>query len=1000
MRAALSMLVLPAAACSAPVEPATETIAIRVHEGTTLAFDLSPDGRTIVLDLLGQLWEMPASGGDARPLTDAVRDTAEDLDPSYAPDGRRIVFRGERQGRTGLWLLGPGASPTQLTQVEDPDGYQGEATWSSDGKGITFARVVPSPGATPPFRTGLALLDPATREVRPLELPKEVGPFARDPDWDPAGRRLAVASGLPGTPKGGRLWLIEPEAGRAIPLTSEGSEAFAPIFAPDGRHLAWLGPDSDQRIQVWAMTLDAPGATPLRVTHHDDVARTRVRWTPDGSRVVYSADGRLWKAGLDGSPPEEIPFTVSLSFERARRALPPARFPEPGAARPVRAFMSLALSPDGRQVAMLALGRLWVMPVGGAARPIREVPLMARSLAWSPDGSALTWSAGSWMEEDLFSTTIATGSTRKVTALPGREDHPAWSPDGKHLAFLHAPSEEKTILRVVESAAAELSDPRVGLALDVEPGADVDWTPDSRALLCVTGGFGREGPTKGVLVSLTGQRSDVARMPDSPLFLHLVPGGMVFVRHARLWRAPFEGAAGAGPPEPLGPQPAMFTSVSRDGAILWVSDGGLRLRSPDGSEQRLGWPVTYTPPDGGTLLVRNARLIDGTGSAATPPRDLLVQQGRIRRIDAAGSIDAGTARVLDAGGGFAIPGLMDLHAHVYRPDLLPGYPYFGVTTIRDQGSPISFLVAHADAIAAGTMDGPRVDYGGFQLYSDWAYDTEDGLGVEPEVDADHAARSVAIAQAFGSQHVKTRTFRRWDINARFITEAHRRGMRATGHCAHLLPLVAAGMDAKEHAGFCEPRGDAFIYDDLVQLYRAAGIAVVPTVIYANFAVKMNEHPDLLDGDPELAPFLPPRGDFGWMLGLNPERRAMFAGFGRTARQAAGKLARGGVTIGTGSDIWQIPTGPHMEMEELVAAGLTPLEAIHAATGASARIVGAEQDLGTLEVGKWADLIVLDADPSADIRNTRRIRSVVQAGRVLDREALVTHFRMARNGAGS
>jgi imidazolonepropionase-like amidohydrolase len=137
-----------------------------------------------------------------------------------------------------------------------------------------------------------------------------------------------------------------------------------------------------------------------------------------------------------------------------------------------------------------------------------------------------------------------------------------------------------------------------------------------------------------------------------------------------------------------------------------------------------------------------------------------------------------------------------------------------------------------------------------------------------------------------------------------------------------------------------------------------------------------------------------------MLGLNPERRAMFAGFGRTARQAAGKLARGGVTIGTGSDIWQIPTGPHMEMEELVAAGLTPLEAIHAATGASARIVGAEQDLGTLEVGKWADLIILDADPTADIRNTRRIRSVVQEGRVLDREALVTHFRLARNGAGS
>jgi imidazolonepropionase-like amidohydrolase len=93
-----------------------------------------------------------------------------------------------------------------------------------------------------------------------------------------------------------------------------------------------------------------------------------------------------------------------------------------------------------------------------------------------------------------------------------------------------------------------------------------------------------------------------------------------------------------------------------------------------------------------------------------------------------------------------------------------------------------------------------------------------------------------------------------------------------------------------------------------------------------------------------------------------------------------------VTIGTGTDIWQIPTGVHLEMEEMVAAGLSPLEALHAATGGAARILGAE-DLGTIEPGKWADLVLLDADPSADIRNTRRIRAVLQAGRVLDREGI-------------
>src|SRR5262245_33925492 len=994
MRRTLSVaVVLAGGAWSCTVEgprpTATETIAIRVHEGTALSFDLSPDGRTFEFDLLGQLWEMPSAGGEARALTDGVRDTAQDLDPSFAPDGRRIVFRGERNGRTGLWLLESGRAPRQLTQLENPDGYDGSAAWSPEGTSVTFARLFLDK-ASPRRRTRMLWLDVATAATRELQIPSVVGPTVRDLTWDPRARRFAVVTGLAGTTRGGRLWLVDADNVSASPLTAESSEVLAPAFAPDGQQLAFLAPDTAHRTQVWVLRLDAPG-TPVRLTNHADVAATRVRWMPDG-RLLYSADGRFWTVPAAGGAPVEIPFTASLTFERPRRALPPVRFPEPGTAQPVRAFMGLALSPDGRRIAMLALGKLWVMTVGDPPRAVVDVPFSAHHLAWSPDGATLAWSAGRTWEENLFATDLATGTNRQLTALPGREASPTYAPDGRRLAFVHQPTEDKTIIRVVDVHGPTVTAPGQGRAIDAERVADVLWTPSSDGLVLVTGGFTPDRPTTATIVSLSGDRRVVGRMPDSPLFPQWSASSIVFVRHARLWRAPFDSSGMRGAAEPLGAEPAMYASAAKDGTVLYISEGGLRLRAPDGSERRLGWPLSFTPPAHAATVIRNVRIVDGTGKPATAPQDVLIQRGRISNIGPAGTLSTDTAEVVDAGGRVAIPGLMDLHAHEYRPELLAGFSYFGVTTIRDQGSPIGPLVAFADAIAAERLDGPRVDFGGFQFYSDWAYDAEDQQGVEPEADPAHAARAVEMARAFGSQHIKTRTFRRWDINARLITEAHRRGMRVTGHCAHLLPLVAAGMDAKEHAGFCEPRSDGVIYDDLVQLYRAAGISVVPTITYSTFAVQMHEHPDMLAADKELAPFLPERASFDWMLQLESAERLQFAGFAQAAREATTKLARAGVTIGTGTDIWQIPTGVHMELEELVAAGLSPLEAIRAATADAARIVGAEQDLGTIAAGKWADIIILDADPVADIRNSRRIWAVLQAGRLLDRAALVTRLQ--------
>jgi len=1001
-----------------PVDPVPpDTLAITIHEGTALAVDLSRDGRTIAFDLLGQIWSLDAAGGVARAITDAVRDTAEDLDPALSPDGTRVVFSGERAGRRGLWLAElAGGAPRLLSQTTIADGFDGQGAWSLDGRRVAFSRaVVRVEGDGVTGWSEIALLDLASGAARSLGIEGLPEPDVRDPAWSPDGARIAFVAAWARDGDGGRVWTVPVKGGRATPLTPEGIGALAPAFSPDGSRLAFLAPDSTGRVQVWVQAIGAAAASsigaPRRLTDHADVAPTRVRWTPDGEALLYSADGGLRRvpaaAGAPGAldEPTAIPFVATLSVPRARFELPPVRFPAPGVIRPARGHMGFARSPSGGQVGVLALGTLWVVPIAGdppafgAPRAVATVPRTAHGLAWSPDEAEIAFAAGPLEAEDLFATDVTTGETRRVTELPGGERVPLWSPDGAWLAFVHA-TPEGFRLRLVAARAEPARDPaatrELGEVAATWVGETADapaWSPDSRALLV------RLNPdpilgTGAEIVSLTGERRRLARFADAPIFLQWPsPGAIVYARHDRLWTADFDTLRGVvGEPRPLSDAAALYPSAARDGTILFLSADGWRLRRPWGEERDLGWPLAYTPPIPAPLLLRNVRLVDGTGAPLSPPVDVLVREGRIARIAPTGSVPEtpDDARILDAGGRIAIPGLLDLHMHVYDPAQLPGLLYYGVTTVRDQGSRIATLVGAAEAIAAGVVPGPRVSYGGFQFFTDWPLDSEEWRGIEPEADAGHVERSVALAAALGAHHVKTRTFRRWDINARIVDVARRRGLRATGHCAHPLPLVVAGIGAQEHLGSCTGRGRPLAYDDILQLYRAADIAVVPTILYGSMAVRVSRDQGIAP-DAGLDPWEPIAG-LEWMLGIPAEDRARLEAAVARDREMIPRLRRAGVRLGVGTDVWQVPWGVHLELEELVRSGLAPLEAIHVATGESARILGADAELGTLEPGKWADLVILDADPLQDIRNTGRIHAIVKGGEIVDRDALRELFR--------
>lgn len=405
-----------------------------------------------------------------------------------------------------------------------------------------------------------------------------------------------------------------------------------------------------------------------------------------------------------------------------------------------------------------------------------------------------------------------------------------------------------------------------------------------------------------------------------------------------------------------------------------------------------------------SVVVRDVAVVDVVSGAVLPHRSVAIAGDRIAAVGPADDIDIPrTARVIDGRGRFLIPGLWDMHAHVLWSDAamrtgLPAYVANGVTGIRDMGGTLSVLAAFHASMQRDAPAWPRVVAAGAILDGPEPVQADVSIGVADAAQARAAVDRLADA---GADFIKVYTLLPRDAWFATIDEAHRRHLQVAGHLPASVTVeeaVRGGQRSIEHLRdeiepYCH-RDDIAGCARLAALFREHGTWQVPTLVVLRSKARFDD-PALAD-DPRLR-YLPRSLRDEWSASRK-EKIARGPGYaaGKRSRYAdelwlTGFLAREHVPLLAGTDSGNADCYPgfslHDELGLLVEAGLSPLDALRAATLWPADYLGERDTMGTIEPGRAADLVLLDANPLQDIAATRRIDAVVMRGRVFDRKSL-------------
>ncbi len=1013
-------------------EPPGETyeVPIDVTEGTWMSLDVSPDGEEIVFDLLGDLYRLPIAGGDATALTSGL---AWDMQPRYSPDGEWIAFTSDRGGGDNVWVMRRDGSGAEAVS-EESFRLLNSPAWSPDGEWIAARKHFTSRRSLGAGEIWLYHKS-GGKGLQLNEKPndqKDIG----EPAFSPDGRYIYFSQD---TTPGDRfqynkdpntqiytIQRLDRETGDIEPFVTGPGGAVRPTPSPDGRRLAFV-----RRVRfktaLFLHDVESGENRQLLDWLERDMQETwavhgvypSMAWTPDGAALVLWAGGKIHRVDAASGEAHEIPFRV----RQTQRMFEALRFPVDPA--PVefstRMLRWVQVSPDGARVVFQTLGHLYVreLPDGEARRLTTQDEHFELYPSFSRDGRSIVYTT--WHDEQLGSVRVAGAggaeSGRVLTPKPGHYVEPAFSPDGETVVyrktgggFVRSPlySREPGIYAVPAAGGEPLRLTKSG----VRPhfGADggrvyfqTAEPEDKRALKSIGlgGGVGR------------GERTHLSS--DAATELRVSPDGrwVAFSERFNAYVAPFVAASKA---VAIGPKTDSIPlhRVSRDAGehLHWSGDSSTlywslgpelfqrdltdafaflegapeELPEPPATGTDLGFTVAADVPEGKVALV-GARLITMNGDEVIEDGTVVVEGDRIVAVGPSSQVEVpADAHRIDVSGHTVIPGLIDVHWHGAQgsSEIVPQRNWFhdatlafGVTTVHDPSTDTSTFFAAAEMARAGMLTAPRLFATGTILYGA-------ASAFKAEVDSLDDARShLRRLRAVGAFSVKSYNQPRRDQRQQFIAGARELGMMVVPEGGslfqHNMTMVVDGHTGIEHA---LPVAD--VYDDVLQLWAESRTGYTPTLVVGYGGIwgenYWYQHTDVWANE-RLASFVP-----RFVLDPRSRRRTMapeeeYNHF-RIARGCK-KLTDAGVSVQLGAHGQREGLAAHWELWMFVQGGMTPLEALRAATWNGAAYLGMEGHLGSLEQGKLADLVVLEKNPLEDIRHSEAVRYTMVGGRIYD-----------------